>query len=235
MEMREVSARTVEEAREIALKELGVGPEEAEVEVLSRGKPGRFLGIGGELARVRARRLPPGSEAAPVAVEIVSKVLSYAGTTTTVNLRSANDPDSGGPLIDIMGDDSGLLIGRRGETLRALQFLVNLMVRKRMGEASTRVILDIERYRERRHNSLQALALRTADRVMGTGRAISLEPMSPAERRVVHMALADHPRVVTQSDGLGEERKVTIAPRHSSTREAEPRTLLTPSEPTEAF
>ena len=222
MENQEVirDARTVEEAREIALKELGVGPEEAEVEILSQGRSARFLGIGAEPARVRVKMLPPGSGAAPVAVEIVSKILAATGATTTTNLRSANDPQTGGPLIDIMGEDSGLLIGRKGETLRALQFVVNLMVRQRMGELSTRVILDIERYRERRQNSLRAMAMRVADKVSASGRAVALEPMSAAERRVVHMALTDHPRVVTQSAGLGESRKVTISPRGTSPVEA---------------
>ena len=128
-------------------------------------------------------------------------------------LRSAHSPDSGGPVIDITGDDSGLLIGRRGETLRALQFLVNLAVRNSLGGEGVRVILDVERYRERRHNSLHEMALRVADRVANTGRAISLEPMPAAERRVIHMALADHPGVSTESTGFGESRQVTVAPK----------------------
>ena len=128
-------------------------------------------------------------------------------------LRSAHSPDSGGPVIDITGDDSGLLIGRRGETLRALQFLVNLAVRNSLGGEGVRVILDVERYRERRHNSLHEMALRVADRVANTGRAISLEPMPAAERRVIHMALADHPGVSTESTGFGDSRQVTVAPK----------------------
>ncbi len=128
-------------------------------------------------------------------------------------LRSAHSPDSGGPVIDIAGEDSGLLIGRRGETLRALQFLVNLAVRNRLNGEDVRVILDVERYRERRHNSLHEMALRVADRVASSGRAISLEPMPAAERRVIHMALADHPRVSTESAGFGESRQVTVAPK----------------------
>ena len=217
MEVQEVlrAARTVEEARELGLKELGVDLEEAEVEILSLGKPPRFLGLGAEPARVKVRRIAPGSGMAPAAVEIVSHILQATGASATATLRTANDPQSGGPLIDIAGEDSGLLIGRKGETLRALQFIVNLMVRKRSGDMSTRVILDIEKYRERRHNSLQAMAIRVAERVVASGRGIELEPMSAAERRVVHMALADHPQVVTQSAGMGEDRKVTVAPRGS--------------------
>ena len=215
MEATEVtmSARTVEEARELGLKELGVDLEEAEVEILSHGKPPRFLGLGAEPARVRVRRIAAGSSIAPAAVEIVSRILQSAGTSTTATLRTANDPNTGGPLIDITGEDSGLLIGRKGETLRALQFIVNLMVRKRAGEMNSRVVLDIEKYRERRHESLRAMAVRVADRVTASGRGIALEPMSAAERRVVHMALAEHPRVTTQSTGSGEDRKITVLPK----------------------
>ena len=128
-------------------------------------------------------------------------------------LRSTHDPETGGPVIDITGEDSGLLIGRRGETLRALQFLVSLAVRNGLDNEPVRVLLDVERYRERRYNSLNELALRVADKVASTGRAISLEPMPAAERRVVHMALSEHPRVSTESSGIGESRQVTISPK----------------------
>ena len=94
-----------------------------------------------------------------------------------------------------------------------MQFLVNLMVKKGLSEEQVRVVLDIERYRERRHNSLQEMALRVAEKVASSGRAIPLEPMPAAERRVIHMALSDHPRVSTQSSGIGESRSVTITPK----------------------
>ena len=213
MEERVISAKTVEEAREIALKELDANPEEVETEILSKGKPGGFLGIGAVPARVRVRRIPSGDNAASISVEVVNRLLAMARVETFTALRTANDPDTGGPIIDITGDDSGLLIGRRGETLRALQFLVNLMVKKRLNDEPVQVVLDIEKYRERRHASLRELALRVADSVANTGRAISLEPMPPAERRIVHMALADHPRVSTQSVGMGEGRQVTVMPK----------------------
>ena len=210
MQIREISAKTVEEAIEVALKELDASREEAEVEILSRGKPG-FLGIGSELARVRVKKLDPSEHVAALALEIVNNILTATGVHTVTTLRSARDPDGGGPLIDITGEDAGLLIGRRGESLRALQFLVNLVMRKHLGEETVRVVLDIERYRERRHNSLRELALRVADKVASTSRSVSLEPMPAAERRIVHMALAEHPRVSTESSGMGEQRKITIA------------------------
>ena len=144
---------------------------------------------------------------------MVNKLLAKAGVKTLTTIRSAHDADVGGPIIDITGEDSGLLIGRRGETLRALQFLVNLVVRQNSSEETGRVVLDIERYRERRQNSLHDLALKVAETVANTGRSVSLEPMPPADRRVIHVTLADHPKVSTESTGLGESRKVNIAPR----------------------
>ena len=214
MEERVMQGKTVEEAIELGLKELDVDREEAEVEILSRGRPG-FLGIGSEPARVRVRKLGPSQGAATKVLEVVNRVLAGTGAETLATIRSAYDDDSGGPIIDITGDDSGLLIGRRGETLRAFQFLVNLIARRALDDDSLRVILDVERYRERRNNSLKELALRVADRVIANGRAISLEPMPAAERRIIHITLADHPQVSTQSSGYGDSRNVTIAPKGS--------------------
>lgn len=190
---------------------LGAAREEVEVEVLSEGKPG-FLGIGHEPARVRLKRILPAQRAAHLAMQVVGRLLRAGGVATTATLRSALDPQTGGPVIDIHGDDSGLLIGRRGETMRALQFLVNLMVNRHL-EEPVRVIIDVESYRQRRHKTIHDMALRVADKVSSTGRAISLEPMSPAERRVIHVALVNHPQVTTESTGMGNARKVTISPK----------------------
>ena len=146
---------------------------------------------------------------------MLRKILAGVGVRALTTLRHAHDPESGGPVIDLTGDDSGLLIGRRGETLRALQFLVNLVVNNRLPDQNVRVVLDIERYRERRYTSLHELALRVAEKVAATGTAIPLEPMPANERRIVHLALSDHPRVSTESSGMGDTRRVTIAPRMS--------------------
>ncbi|MCI0786193.1 MAG: protein jag [Chloroflexi bacterium] len=211
MEVRVMSARTVEEAIELALKELDVDRDEAEVEILSRGKSG-FLGIGAELARVRVTKISGGGNAAALATEAVSKILQAAGVNVSRTLRAANDPEVGGPIIDLTGEDSGLLIGRRGQTLQALQFLVNLIVRKELGE-NVRVLLDVERYRQRRETSLRDMATKVAARVAQTNRSITLEPMPPADRRIVHTTLTDHPGVTTESTGVGDGRKVTISPK----------------------
>jgi spoIIIJ-associated protein len=207
------TARTVEEAEELALKELGADRSEVEVEVLSRGKSG-FLGIGAELARVKVTRISGVSapdSAASLALEALSKILTAARVNVINTVRSANDPEAGGPIIDLTGEDSGLLIGRRGQSLQALQFIVNLIVRQRFGE-DVRVVLDVEHYRQRREASLRDMAAKVAARVVQTGRSITLEPMSAADRRIIHLSLANHQGVTTESVGFGEERKVTIIP-----------------------
>ena len=218
-----MSARTVDEAIELGLKELDADRDEAEVEILSRGKAG-VLGIGAEGARVRVTRISAGrnaagmpttgegeTTAAGVATAAVGRILEAAGVNVTRTLRAANDPESGGPIIDLAGEDSGLLIGRRGQTLQALQFLVNLIVRKQF--EGVRVVLDVENYRQRREFQLRDMATKVAVRVTQTNRSITLEPMPPADRRIIHTSLTDNPDVSTESTGEGEGRKVTIMPK----------------------
>jgi len=217
-----MSAPTVDEAIELGLKELDADRDEAEVEILSKGKTG-FLGIGSESARVRVTRISAGrndagvattaegeATAAGVATAAVGRILEAAGVNVSRTLRAANDPESGGPIIDLAGEDSGLLIGRRGQTLQALQFLVNLIVRKQF--EGVRVVLDVENYRQRRESQLRDMAEKVAERVAQTNRSITLEPMPPADRRIIHTSLTDNPEVSTESTGEGEGRKVTIMP-----------------------
>ena len=215
MEVRVMTGRTVEEAIEIALKELDADRDEAEVEILSRGKSG-FLGIGGEPAKVRVTKIARGEggsgDAAAVAIEAVSRILQAAQVNVSRTVRAANDPETGGPIIDLEGEDSGLLIGRRGQTLQSLQFIVNLIVRNQYGDGA-RVVLDVERYRQRRETSLRDMATKVASRGVQSNRSVALEPMSPADRRIVHTALTDHPGVVTESTGMGDDRKVNIMPK----------------------
>jgi spoIIIJ-associated protein len=208
METRTMTARSVEEAIELARKELEADPDEVEVEILSRGKVG-FLGLGSELARVRVTKIQPGDSPAALAMQVVNRLLAPAGVSVISTLRAANDPEVGGPIIDITGDDSALLIGRRGQTLQSLQLLVNLIVRKQYGN-NVRVILDVERYRMRREASLKDMANKVASRVAQSGRSITLEPMSAADRRVIHTSLSNNPKVGTQSTGMGQDRKVTV-------------------------
>ena len=128
-----------------------------------------------------------------------------------VNLKQAWNEDLGGPVFELEGDDSGLLIGRRGETLRSLQFLVRFIVSRRL-EDRANLSIDVEGYQERRYSVLTNLAQRVAQRVVASGRPIALEPMPANERRAVHLALADRSDVSTESTGLGEERQVVVHP-----------------------
>lgn len=112
-------------------------------------------------------------------------------------------------LLNIQGSDLGALIGRRGETLDNLQYLLRLMVNQRL-HRWTNIIVDVDGYKERRISQLKQLALRTATQVAASGRAVSLEPMPPNERRIIHITLRDHPDVYTESSGEGERRKVHV-------------------------
>ncbi len=155
-------------------------------------------------------------EAVRTAVAIVRDLLRLLAIEATVTSRPPVTPGDGvgltAAVIDVEGEDLGLLIGRRGETLAAFQYLVNLLLARRSG---TRVVVgvDVGGYRRRREEWLRNLALRMAERVRSTGQSVTLEPMPPSERRIVHLALANHPDVLTVSIGEGESRKVAITPR----------------------
>jgi spoIIIJ-associated protein len=148
--------------------------------------------------------------------EVLAELLGLMGIRASVESAMGYElADEGQPapiVLNITGEDLGILIGRRGETLRALQYLVRLMVSHRV-KHWTNLIVDVENYVVRRQRSLESLALRVAEQVARTGRSQALEPMPPYERRVVHVALRKHPEVATQSVGEGERRKVTIIPK----------------------
>jgi spoIIIJ-associated protein len=227
MDSVEANGKTVEEAIELVLKQLDARREEVEIEVLSQGKSGLF-GIGGEPARVRGTALAEGGGLVQAAKVIVDNFLTTMGVDAVSTISKPPDDSPDTQLIEITGDDSGLLIGRRGETLRSMQFMMNLLLSRNPDQAEGRIMLDVEQYRHRRTQVLKGLALRIANRVAGTGRSFTLEPMNPAERRAIHVALADHPKVTTQSLGDGEDRKVTIMPRNgdNAARGQSPRSNL---------
>lgn len=152
------------------------------------------------------------SEVVRVGYDVLSTLLGKMGVSADVYLRDPYTGDEEGPVFEIEGEDSGLLIGTRGETLRALQFIVSFLVSRRMGER-TNLMVDVEGYQQRRYDSVANLARRVAQRVAQRGRPMPLEPMPPNERRQVHMALADSDDVVTESDGYGDGRKVVIHPK----------------------
>ena len=209
METLEVTGRTVEEAIDIALEQLGAERGQVEVDVISQGKGG-ILGFGAEPARVRVVLTAPPSSLPTLSKLVVDNLLRNMKVSALTSAKPA-EPDSENTVeLEIEGEDSGLLIGRRGETLRALQFITNLLVGRR---AEGHVVLDVEGYRERRYASLRTLATRVAERVVSTGQSVTLEPMAANERRIIHITLADNSRVATESTGMGEQRKITVSPR----------------------
>ena len=203
------TAKTVDEAIELALLELGVGREEVEVDVVSRGRAG-ILGIGSEPAEVRVSLLSSSNAAAGTALTVVNRVLDAMDVEATCTIRSSGSGPDDPPIIDIVGEDASLIIGRRGETLRALQFIVNIILARQSDSGP--VIVDVEQYRQRRQQQVRTLALRMADRAMSGGQPVTLDPMPPADRRVIHVTLADNKGVTTASSGEGAERRVTITP-----------------------
>src|SRR4030042_86516 len=223
MDVLEVSAKTAHEAIEKALEEMGVSRDEVRITILSEGKSCGCLGIGGEDARVRLERLAVESTPASNVVSVATEILQTLLTLLEVEgvIAPAVYPDESGEqptapvAFNIEGDDLGILIGRRGQTLAALQYVLRLIVGHKT-ETWVPIIVDAEGYKERRHEALKSLALRMADHVKTRGAPFTLEPMPPYERRIVHLALADNPAVYTESIGEGESRKVVIRPKHPS-------------------
>jgi spoIIIJ-associated protein len=283
----EAEGRTVNEAIDSALEELGLTRDQVDIEILTEGRP-RLLGFRGEPARVRAtpkpepvsppastrrttvvdeepdedeedyeegededgeyeeedegeedegeyeeeemppellrpvarpreevEHIPADPADVAVAVEVLETLLRHVGLDAGVTPR---DPETAGDgigmiqaVLDVDGEDLGLLIGRRGQTLASLQYLLNLICAKKIGKRVAFGI-DVDGYRRRREESLVSLARRTASRVRSTGRSVTLEPMPPNERRIIHLALADEAEVVTVSIGEGEGRKVAVTP-----------------------
>jgi spoIIIJ-associated protein len=152
------------------------------------------------------------NDVAIVAQDTLEELLERMGIFADVTYRGGDGGDDSPILFDIAGEDLGVLIGRRGETLASLQFLLNLLIGRRLG-SWVRVAVDVEGYRARREEYLRSLAQRTAERVRRTGQAVPLEPMPPNERRIVHMALQESADVTTESSGYGEERRVFVIPR----------------------
>jgi len=222
----ESHGKTVEEAINQALRRLGRQRDEVEISVLSEGTRGVF-GIGAEPARVRVTvREEPRPSAPPtppepagleqldqVAQDLLTDLLELMGIAGRVSVRSVDTtPESPSVVLDVEGDDLGVLIGRRGDTLTALQYVLALLVQRRL-RRWVRVTVDAAHYRDRQEAVLRAKALRTAERVQRAQTPIALEPMRPSERRIIHLTLSNHPYVTTHSIGVGAERRVVVSPR----------------------
>jgi spoIIIJ-associated protein len=212
----EISAKTVEEATRLALAQLEVTLDEVDILVLKKGKSG-LLGMGAEDARIKVTLLDdeaqPGArgEAADTARQVLLDILHAMGIQATVDVSGSGS--EGSPVtLNIEGDDLGVLIGRRGQALSSLQYLVRMIVAEKLKKWIS-INVDVDWYKKRHYESLKKIALRLAEQVAKRRRPITMEPMPPDERRIVHITLADDPDVMTESTGDGDGRRVVILAR----------------------
>ncbi|GMB00158.1 RNA-binding cell elongation regulator Jag/EloR [Pelosinus sp. IPA-1] len=200
----ETTGKTIEEAVRLALSELGVGEDRIEYEVLEAPSKG-FLGIiGCKPAKIRASVKP--IDPAKVAYDFLENVFVLMNLEVQIERVEQEDSIS----FNIRGNNLGILIGKHGQTLDALQYLTNLAA-NRDADSKVRIVLDVEDYRQRRTDTLNRLAARLADTVKRRGEKVVLEPMSPNERKIIHMALQNDHRIITYSEGEEPYRKIVIA------------------------
>ena len=209
----EKTGKTIEEAKAAALQELNVSEEMVEFAVLEEPSKG-FLGfIGSRPAKIKAtvRELTP--------IEKAEKFLSdiFAAMKLEVTIETNNTEN--GIVFNLIGDNLGILIGKHGQTLDSLQYLANLTANHGLDSDKVRVIIDIEKYRSRREETLRRLASRLAEKVRRTGDRVVLEPMNRHERKIIHMALQDNYRVSTYSSGEEPYRKVVIELKRGGRRD----------------
>jgi spoIIIJ-associated protein len=205
MEGIEIVATTVEQAIEKAEAQLGLSRDQFEVEVVREGES-ESLEAKGKEALIRVTPLTPlEGDVVQVVTEILDTLLGLLGITGNVEVLSDEIPLA----LDIKGDDLGILIGRRGQTLACLEYITKLIVVRRL-KAWLPLTVDVAGYKKHRRDSLQRLAIYLAEQVKSRRRAITMEPMPADERRIVHLTLADNPDITTQSIGEGESRKVVI-------------------------
>jgi spoIIIJ-associated protein len=222
----EISARTVAEAVELALAQLGKDRDEVAIAVLDSGESGdealvRVTVVDDDDEEDAPAPAPDADleEVQAIARKTLEELLERMDIHAYVTPVVTRVPGQKGDIeetitLHVEGADEeamGLLIGRRGETLRSLQFLLNLLVSRRV-QKWPQVVVDVGNYRQRRQESLEGLARRMAERVRQTGRPIMLEPMAAYERRIVHLALREDKTIFTESSGEGENRKITIFP-----------------------
>lgn len=231
----EKSAKTVDEAVELCLKELNASKEQVEIEIIDQPSKGIFGLIGGRLAKVKVtmkelpvvkeeikpkearehrahrdndRSLPATQQDKEAAQKFLREVLDAMGIKAEIRAKCIEDS----LYINLSGPKMGIIIGRRGQTLDSMQYLVSLVVNKDKGrEGYVKVILDTEDYRRKREETLVRLSKRLADSVVKTGKKVELEPMNPYERRIIHSALQNNNKVTTFSEGEEPYRKVVIA------------------------
>ena len=201
-----VKAKSVEEALSLAAEQLGAPEAEVKYTVIAEAKRG-FLGLGSSDAEISAYYIPRGEQAA---IDFINTVIADMQLTAEIDVRDGKD---GELLIEVSGEGSGILIGHHGDTLDALQYLLNLAANRREeGEKREylKVTLDIEGYRAKREETLRALARKQADKVLKYKRSVMLEPMNPYERRIIHSEVQTIKGVSTNSIGSENNRKIVI-------------------------
>ena len=210
MKSAEGRGRTLDEAVDAALIELGESRRNVDVRVISEGPEETVVEVSviDHTAAPAEAAGAQGNGKGDVARSLVEGLLKLMGVRAQVTVRTGTDPIT----LDISGPDLGALIGWRGETLRALQSVTNVMVGKHLAEGE-RVIVDVERYRQRREHTVREIALRAARQVKMTGDAITLDAMQAFERRAIHLALESDPDVTSSSIGEDPDRRVVVGPR----------------------
>lgn len=203
MEFIEVSAKTVADAITEACQKLEVTSDKLEYVVVEEGSSG-FLGIGSKSAIIKAKTK---SSIADIAKDFLKDVFAAMNMVVAVDVKY--DEDSKNLDVDLSGDEMGILIGKRGQTLDSIQYLLSLVVNKE-SEEYIRVKVDTEDYRKRRKETLENLAKNIAYKVKRTKRPVSLEPMNPYERRIIHSALQNDKYVTTHSEGEEPFRRVVV-------------------------
>lgn len=208
MEFLEFEGKTTEEAIAQASAHFQLPPEKLEIEIISVGSPGLF-GLGGRKARIRvAVREEGGADLLAQTQELMGQFLELMGEKANITARLEEDDRLS---LSIDTDDAGLLIGKQGQTLEALQYLLTKMVAKK-SRRKVRVTIDIESYRARHQQAMVQLALKSGEKAKKNGKPVTLNPMNPHDRRIVHLALQEDKELKTMSRGEGLYKKVVIYP-----------------------
>ncbi|OPJ58671.1 RNA-binding cell elongation regulator Jag/EloR [Clostridium oryzae] len=199
----EATGKTVEDALKSALEELNLTEDRVEIEILDEGSKGLFKIIGSKPARIIVKEKRNSSYEAK---KFLSEILDNMNVKAEISIQDEDNLLK----IDLSGPNMGIIIGYRGETLDALQYLVSLVVNKDQSQEYKRVVLDTENYRSKREDTLRRLAEKTAYKVKKAGRSFKLEPMNPYERRIIHAALQNDSSVETFSEGDEPYRRVVV-------------------------
>tara|TARA_Y100000590_G_scaffold96802_1_gene110007 strand:+ start:2609 stop:3250 length:642 start_codon:yes stop_codon:yes gene_type:complete len=212
MKVVETTAKTIEEAIDIALVELNASREEVEIKVINRGKTG-LLGFGNEQAKVKVEKVSDVPQNIQLAYEVLRNFLEYLESPMKITTKILDNGKVSDSIISLDGEDAALLIGRRGETLRSLQYIVNLMIQKKVDNKEELISLDVEGYIEKKFNNLSQLARKMEKTVLRNGKQIPMDPMPAFERRYIHRFFSGSKKIITESEDFGRNRHVVLKPK----------------------